>query len=292
MAAFTGIRTTVRQEQPARSALRRRSRPGAASVGAGWRGLLAAAALLTTVGCGAAARVTTLSDDVPLDDGTWVLAQGVVDGAVLTVPQGTRISLTVVGADASGTAACNDYGARVRQHGARVTFGEMGLTAIGCAPAVMAAEDRYLAGLERVTTAERDDDVLTLTGPDTSLVFTRLPAVDQDAIVGRTWTLTALIDGTESRDARGQPATLRLRADGTLSGSTGCRQLSGTHTVTGDEIFFPDLAADGTCPSGLQDQDDHVVDVLGDGFTTELEGRRLTVTNNRGRGLRYVARGP
>ena len=257
-----------------------------------WRVVLAAVALATMVGCGSVARITTLSDDVRLDGGTSVLSEGTVDGEVLTVPSGHRVSLTFTGTDASGTAACNAYGARVKQDGDRLTFGELGATAVGCAPAVMAAEDRYLAGLARVTAAARDNGLLTLTGPDTSLVFEREPVVDQDAIVGRTWTLETLTDGAASRAAQGRRATLLLRTDGTLTGGTGCRALSGTYTVHGDEILFPDFAADGSCPTGLRDQDDHVIDVLGDGFRATVDGQRLTVTSDRGRGLSYVARTP
>jgi heat shock protein HslJ len=257
-----------------------------------WRWLVAAIALASVVGCGPAARLTTLSDDVRLDGGTWVLSEGIVDGEVLNVPAGHRVSLTVTGADAGGTAACNEYGARIEQDGDRLTFGELGATAVGCERAVMAAEDRYLAGLERVTAAARDDGVLMLTGPDTSLVFTRQPPVDRDEIVGRTWTLTTLTDGGTSTAVQGRRATLRLRTDGTVTGGTGCRALTGTYTVRGDEIFFPDFGADGRCPAGLWDQDNHVVDVLGDGFRATVDGRRLTITSDRDLGLRYVARTP
>lgn len=253
------------------------------------RVILTTVALAIVAGCGQAARITPGSDDVSLDGGTWVLSEGTVDGEVLTAPPGHRISLTVAGTDAGGTAACNDYGGRIERSGDQLTFGEFAATDMGCAPAVMAAEDRYLSGLERVTTVARDNDVLTLTGPDTSLVFERQPAVEQDAIVGRTWVLEALTDGATSRPVEGRRATLLLRANGTLTGGTGCRALSGTYAVHGDEILFPDFGADGSCPAGLRDQDDHVVEVLGDGFRATVDGRRLTVASDRSLGLTYVA---
>ncbi len=86
---------------------------------------------------------------------------------------------------------------------------------------------------------------------------------------------------------QGEPATLELRADGTLVGSTGCRSLSGSYTVAGDEVVFTEFSADGECPSELQSQDDQVVTVLGDGFTVEIDGDRLTLTSSGSEGLVY-----
>lgn len=84
-----------------------------------------------------------------------------------------------------------------------------------------------------------------------------------------------------------QQATLEFRADGTLSGSTGCRKLTGTYVVKGDEILATELAAEGRCPKDLADQDAHVVTVLGDGFTVAIEGDQLTLMSMGNLGLVY-----
>jgi hypothetical protein len=49
------------------------------------------------------------------------------------------------------------------------------------------------------------------------------------------------------------------------------------------------LAANGECPPDLQDQDGHVIAVLGDRFRGVVDGRRLIVTSQGGLGLAYRA---
>lgn len=75
-----------------------------------------------------------------------------------------------------------------------------------------------------------------------------------------------------------------------MTGSTGCRSLTGTWIVGNGEVFFPDFGAEGECPPDLAKQDGFIVTVLGDGFRPEISGNRLEVTDASGQGLVYVAR--
>jgi heat shock protein HslJ len=88
-----------------------------------------------------------------------------------------------------------------------------------------------------------------------------------------------------------RPATLVLSANGTLEGSTGCRRLRGRWVEREAQIVVTRLAATGHCPQAENPQDAHVVGVLGDGFTADVEGRELTIFSARGgSGLTYRAR--
>jgi hypothetical protein len=49
------------------------------------------------------------------------------------------------------------------------------------------------------------------------------------------------------------------------------------------------FGAHGECGADVEDQDGRVVSVLGDGFTVEIDGDRLTVTAAGGEGLSYKA---
>ncbi|MFC5382139.1 META domain-containing protein [Aquipuribacter nitratireducens] len=250
---------------------------------------VAFALLLSVSGCGGGAPAVSGAAPVEVTGTTWVLAEATVDGASIDVPEGSRVTLMIDGDQAGGTSACNRYGASWSADGGRVTVGMLSGTEMGCEPNVMAAESTYLAALPQVTAAARDGESLRLTGDEVDLVFTSQEGVPVEALIGTTWRLDTLIDGDAAASPAGEVATLRLEEDGSLSGSTGCRQLSGSYVVNGDEVQFGTFAADGKCPDELTTQDSHVVEVLGDGFQAAVEGDRLTVTKASGIGLVYVA---
>ena len=88
----------------------------------------------------------------------------------------------------------------------------------------------------------------------------------------------------------GEPATLELSAEGTLTGSTGCRRLIGRFTIAGDTVRLTDLSpGTDSCPADVAAQDGHVVTVPG-GFQASIDGDRLTLTDPGGRGPVYRAK--
>lgn len=87
-----------------------------------------------------------------------------------------------------------------------------------------------------------------VSGPATTLRFGPVTPVDSEDLVGTTYTLDTLITGMSASTVGEEPATLVLLADGTLQASTGCRSLSGTWQVVGDEVVVPELAAEGREP--------------------------------------------
>jgi len=241
-------------------------------------GLLAAA-------CGASGTGAGASSGAPeAPDGVWELTSG-----SRLVP-GWPITLTIDGADAGGRAACNGYFGSVQIDGSALVFSALGATDMGCEPDVMAAESGFFRSLGGVDQWAIASGRLLLSGPDVSLTFDPVPEVPTAELVGTTWTLEGLVSGeaVRSPDA-GTTATLRLDADGTLVGGTGCRDLSGRWIEAGGEVVFTDFAAEGECPGQHADQDGFVVTVLGDGFRAEIEGDRLTVTSVGGEGLQYRA---
>lgn len=221
--------------------------------------------------------------------GDWQLEAGTLGGRPIPIVAGHRITLSVHGATAGGRAACNWYGGTLSlaNGGFRVT--EIGGTLMLCADDVAASEAAYLAALGRVATATMQIDRLVLSGGGVELRFFRLPPVPIAEIVDTTWLLESLTAGGVARAALGDPATLELRSDGGLLGSTGCRTLTGQYVLRADEVRTTQLAATGDCPPGLADQDSHVVTVIGDGFTVRVEGRTLTLTSTGDQGLVYAA---
>jgi heat shock protein HslJ len=219
--------------------------------------------------------------------GSWQLDSGTVRDKPVPLVVGYRITLTIEGDSATGRAACNRYGGTIRIDRDSLSLGEIGATEMGCQPAVMSSEQAYFSALRLVDTVTRDGAALVLSGAETVLRFSPLPPVPEAALLGAAWLLENIIDGDTSAPVSGEQATLELRADGTLSGSTGCRQLTGSYVVEGDEILATELAAEGRCPKDLADQDAHVVTVLGDGFTVAIEGDQLTLMSMGNLGLVY-----
>jgi heat shock protein HslJ len=191
------------------------------------------------------------------------------------IVEGYRITLTLEEDGVGGTAACNLYGGDVEIDGGDWRLGELSWTERGCEPDVMASEQAYLAALTAVDSVARDGEQLVLSGSGAELRFDELPPVPTAELVSTVWELDTLIEGDAASSVLGDQATLELRGDGTLEGSTGCRTLTGTYVVSGDEVVATSLAADA---------------VIGDGFRAAIDGGRLTLTSEGDLGLGYRAR--
>ena len=106
-------------------------------------------------------------------------------------------------------------------------------------------------------------------------------------LTGTVWVLDTLVLGDSVTSVTGERATLELFTDGSMLGSTGCRTLDGNYTVSGADVVMTEMSAHGECPAELEDQDNHVVAVLGDEFRVTIEDETLSVTTSGGRGLTY-----
>ncbi len=177
--------------------------------------------------------------------GAWVLEDGTGPQGPIDVPDGWRVTL-VFDADGVHGQACNHYGGSYDLHGNVIGFAEMSMTEMACEEPMMSVEAAYHRALAAVDRVERDGDALTVSGPEVELAFGLLPPVPDAALQGTHWTLESLIDRDAVSSVQGN-GWLELRADGTLAGSTGCRDLTGRYVVDGDRVVATDLRADGTC---------------------------------------------
>ena len=227
--------------------------------------------------------------------GPWQLVEGQGPDGALALVDSHPVTLTIDGDRVGGTAACNGYGATLLTTLPDFGVDALSRTEMACFPQeTMALEAAYLNLLAAVDTAElTDDGGMLLTGPGIELRYVMEEPPPTAALVDNEWVLDGLLAETGEVSAitapRGDPATLVLHADGTLTASTGCRTLSGTWQEAGAEIVTPELTAEGECPPDLAEQDDIVVTVLGDGFRAEVVGDRLTLTDGPD-GLSYGLR--
>jgi len=247
------------------------------------------AVLLLLSSCGDSGPGTSDPGD-PDWDGAWVLTSGTYDGRQLPLLDTHPVTLVLDGDDVFGISACNHYGGTVTRRDDQVSFGQLGGTDMACMPrAAMDLERDYLTAMAGITSADRNGDSLVLSGGGTTLTFAFEPPPPTADLVGTTWVLDSLITGDAASSVTGQP-TLLLRADGTVSGSTGCRTFEGAWTERGAQLDLPEFAmSEETCSPALAAQDDHVVSVLGDGFSASIDGPTLTVGDPDGNGLIYRA---
>ena len=100
---------------------------------------------------------------------TWVLTEGVVAGRELRQFEDFEATVTVHGDLIRGIS----FGAPFELDEDGITIQEGDMTAMACeARGVMQAEEHFLDGLEAVETVDRNEDSLTMSGPDTELRFT------------------------------------------------------------------------------------------------------------------------
>jgi heat shock protein HslJ len=225
----------------------------------------------------------------PLDlVGAWVLTRGDGPGGPIQVPDGWRVTLNFNDEDEFGGQACNHYGGTydLGADGA-VTFANMFMTEMACEEPMMTVESTYHAALMAVTRAARIGDELTMRGEGAELVYSLLPPVPDEALQGTRWMLESLILGDAVSSVQGD-AWLILEPNGTITGSTGCRELSGRYVVSGDQLRWTDLRAEGACSADLEQQDRLVVGVLEQPIVT-IEGSHLTLSRPDGTGLGYLA---
>lgn len=261
--------------------------------------LLSCLLVLMVAACGQTA-VTDDDDDQNGAAGTvagsYTLVEGAGPDGPLPLLESHRVTLVIEGDEVMGTAACNSYGGQVTVDPPTFALSELAVTEMACEPPeTLVLQRAYLDALQLANTIESDEDGIRLSGPGVSLTFEAQPPVPTASLTDAVWVLDGLITGTGPEAAvssvAGEEATLELRADGTMRGSTGCRSLEGTWTESGEEVLLTELGAHGECPPERAEQDSHVITVLGDGFVPTVDGQRLTLTDGA-LGLSYRVDSP
>ena len=221
-------------------------------------------------------------------DGEWLLQAGTNQGQAVPIVAGSKITLKIDGTQAGGSAACNLYGGTIQVNGSSIAISALSMTEMACQENVMASESAYLAALPRATMAARSGNGLLLTGPQVELRFTLVPEVANANVVGTTWLLESLITGEAVSSTVGERVTLQLSGDGRLTASTGCRDVTGSYSISDGQVQVTLDPYDTIgCAAEVGDQDEHILEVLSHGFGISVDGDRLTLTaGDKGIGYR------
>lgn len=221
-------------------------------------------------------------------DGVWQLQRGHGPEGSLKVVDGWKPIAVIDGENLGGFSGCNQYGARFTAEADSIDITVLGANQAGCPRDTPKIEATFFAALGDVTRGSRTGNALKLSGPNSSLSFRELPRPPVDEIVGTKWHLVRLRPDQGDEVNRRADAHLELRPDGTFRGTTGCRRLRGTWIDADYQILFTRMGAHGGCEKELKEQDGFVINVLGDGFFTTVQGNRLVVGTAQGReGLVY-----
>jgi heat shock protein HslJ len=221
--------------------------------------------------------------------GDWQLTRGTNAGAAIPLAGDVKVTMSVAGSKVSGRSGCNMYGGDIVVVAGKIQFGALSMTEMACQEPAMATEAAYLAALGKVRAATRDGDVLTLAGPGVELVFDRLVPPPPAALAGTTWTLDSIITGDSVSSVIGDPATLVLGADGSVTGFTGCHKFTARYTESNGAVRLSDIVPDlADCTTELTAQDAVLMAVLGSEMRASIDGQRLTLTGSDGRGLGYM----
>jgi heat shock protein HslJ len=220
-------------------------------------------------------------------DGEWLLQAGTNQGAAVPIVAGGKITLKIDGQQAGGSAACNLYGGTIKVSGSSISISALSMTEMACQENLMASEAAYLAALPRVTTVARSGSSLVLSGPQVELRFALVPPVANANLVGTSWILDSLISGDAVSSTVGERVALRL-SNGRLSASTGCRDVTGSYTVSDGQVQVTLDPYDTIgCAEQVGAQDAHILSVLASAFSVDIDGDRLTLmAGNQGIGYR------
>jgi heat shock protein HslJ len=256
--------------------------------------ILAAVAVVVAACAGDEARETAPPDD--LDD-AWRFSHGSgPDGEIPVADDDHRPTLTIDGSDWGGQ-VCNHYSTNADVDGTDVTLDGVVATEMACVNGgIMESEAAYLDAFARVEGVEVVAERLVLRGDEVELVYEREEPEPDTPLTGTTWQLESLVpgDGPDAAvSSAADPAELRFDGDGTMTASTGCRELAGPYHLDMEQLDLTEVGIDDAeCDDDhLVDQDEHVEATLlsGTAIRFEIEGDRLELTAPTGRGLHYRA---
>lgn len=217
---------------------------------------IAASALLLAVsflaGCGGdngGGGAGTGVEPASLDGVPWVLVSGQGVPSWENAPSAT-FENGVVG----GSTGCNHFSAPFTVDGGSMKIGKIGATLMACPPPADAVESAYLAALGEVAGWQMDGSALDLVDGDGG----ELLRYEAASPVGD-WEATSIQTGNAlSSPLPGTTITATFADDGTLSGSAGCNQYTGSYTLDGGSIEIGTLAATKkacAAPEGVMEQE-------------------------------------
>ncbi len=260
--------------------------------------LLAAGCTTAPADGNGAANNTSVAVDPPLV-GTWQLTSFLdADGGTVQAVPGT-VPLVTFDRDGrvSGTVGCNQFSADYTTSGNQLSIGPAVSTLMYCSyPAgAMDQEQRVFALLPLTAGYTIAGDTLTILdqGGNELMTLERAARPGDAPFVGTSWRLSGFSDNATARSAlAGSNATVVFGADGRITGTTGCNDLSGPYATDDARISIGPLAVtERAClDPDLMRQERELLEALEISTTYDIEGDRLTLIDpSASRTVEFVA---
>lgn len=222
-----------------------------------------------------------------LADATWLLRTGLGPLETLTTAPPT---LTIEQETVSGFAGCNTYTGAITVDGAEIRIEDVATTFKACPEAETVVEEAFLESLASAATWSVVDDELRLADADGSVLMRLGPATIEGS-----WRATGIRtpdgEAVESVPA-GVDQTISFFRNGTVTGSAGCNDFSGTFTVVDETLALSDLATtELACDAAVMGQEAAYLDALGRTTQLRLGGDTLDLLDDTGGTLIIYERG-
>ncbi|MGV9800530.1 META domain-containing protein [Mycobacterium sp. NPDC003449] len=227
------------------------------------------------------------ADEPSLNGRTFVSEQ--VDGT--EIPGGGPLTVAFDGGQISTFAGCNHGSGTADLSGGRIVT-QLASTMMACPPPLGEADAWMSQFFADAPTWSLDGDDLTLATDATTVTLKDKKVVSPDRpLTDTTWKVTSLISAqaaTTSQALEQAGPTLRILADGTVTGSTGCNQINGRATISGSPAiieFGPLATTRKACPGETGEIEQSVLRVLTGRVQTAIDADELRLSRDNGDGL-------
>jgi heat shock protein HslJ len=243
-------------------------------------GLLLPAALVLAA-CGSDSPEA--GTDLDLEGSAWTLSSLVTDGSQAPAV-GESTLLFAPGGEVAGSTGCNRFTGRWQQDGSELTITVGATTLAACAsPELNEQEQQLIEALGGTAAVRQSGDSLELLDDQRDVLLVYQASLSE--LTGTAWQATGVNNqtgGVEST-ALTSSVTADFADDGTVSGSSGCREYRGVYEAADGSLSVTDISLQGTeCSGDEAALEASYVAALQNTSTYTIEGSTLHLRDGEG----------
>ncbi len=257
-----------------------------------WTVVLAGLATLALAAC------STAGESASLEGTLWALeSYQNADGETVDALPNSGARAEFENGEVSGTSGCNRFFGAYEVDGDSISIGPLGSTLMACPGPLMDQEFGFMTSFQSAATYEISGDTLTMSNADGEVVVTFVES-EPLSLTGINWIANGVNNGRGGVQSIviGNEISAMVSEDGSLSGSTGCTNYSGTYEIDGEKLSIGPLAVtEKFCeqPEGTMDQESQYLTALETVATWSIDGDVLDLrTSENSRAVSYNAGGP
>ncbi|MEE9216700.1 MAG: META domain-containing protein [Anaerolineales bacterium] len=246
----------------------------------------------------ALAACSSAGESVSLEGALWALeSYQNADGETVNVVPNSGARAEFENGEVSGTSGCNRFFGAYEVDGNSISIGPLGSTLMACPPPLMDQEVGFMTAIQAAEAYEISGNTLTMSNAEGEVVVTFFES-EPLSLSGSDWIANGVNNGRGGVQSIviGNEITAVFGEEGSLSGSAGCNNYSGTYEVDGENMSIgPLTATEKFCmlPEGTMDQESEYLAALQTVATWSIDGDILHLTTSGGSSaVSYIAGGP